>query len=382
MSLTPRKRVAKHVHSKEDVVESAKYEVLRPVAKLIPSSEIVLRSTEEATTYLDNWQDADSPQLVDGNQTTAQMPLTSQAENFVANASFEEDRNGDGIPDYWTYWVEAGAPSKELTDLHSWKGTRSFRISCQAGEIAYLASTLIPVEPNKDYFLAVDIYANATATFASSCWYVQFLGADKVTDVGSFYVDNPSSISAGWNHKTGKGTSPDNARWAKVFLRNHNPSGSVSLFFDNAVLSEMRAAVPTAGVVAAGTAVVGGLGIATTQNAWTNDIRQITVPNEDHDTLFVQASFSWDYGHYFKYRIYNMTKQEYYPSDDPSKCPFVMCWGSGAATTADITALMVIPKNIKGDTLRLDVYRTTADKDRNFVAGALSVWGSSPHTHR
>jgi len=379
MSLTPRKRVAKHVHSKEDVVESAKYEVLRPVAKLIPSSEIVLRSTEEATTYLDNWQDADSPQLVDGNQTTAQMPSTSQAENLVANASFEEDRNGDNIPDYWTYWVEAGAPSKELTDLHSWKGTHSFRISCQAGEIAYLASTTIPVEPNKDYFLAVDIYASATATYASGCWYVQFLGADKVTDVGSFYVDNPQSISAGWNHKTGKGTSPDNARWAKVFLRNHNPSGSVSLFFDNAVLSEMRAAVPTAGVVATSS---GFSAITNITDSWNDSYITINVPNVDHEMYFVHVCVWLQYyGSGFVTALLCRVKDgtTYYPDEDGIASVFDIQTDSYQGKS--ITFFITLPSNMKGKTLYVCLKHNRAGVSIS-ANTEVKCWGHLPHTHR
>jgi len=370
MSLTPRKRVAKHVHGRKDIVESAEYEVERPVAKLIPSSEIVLNSTEDATVYLDNWQDADSPQLVDGNQTTASIPSTGEAENLVSNAYFEEDRNGDGIPDYWEAWQVISGSGSRLQILDGYKGGYCLKITANTtGSRVESGSTLIAVASNQKYYFSVKSYSqyanNGEVTIVLR-WY----NKNEVDLETPTFIEENANGQLAWNTFSEEVTSPATAKYVRICLDCETPTTAPAwVYYDDVIFSGQKIAIPTEGLV--NEQFWSNYTTTTIGSDWTD---VVTIPNtsltQDCDYAFVSAfletvsNTAWYY-----LRVIDTTVNK-------ASNQFVL-----RATSTNMYAMLtfMLPWNVKNHTLKVQAKGTSG---YTATIGGYSWWGFSPHAHR
>jgi hypothetical protein len=386
MSLTPRKRVAKHVHSQKDVVESAEYEVERPVAKLIPSSEVVLNSTEEATTYLDNWQDADSPQLVDGNQTTASIPSTGEAENLISNAYFEEDRNGDGIPDYWEAWQVISGSGSRLQILDGYKGGYCLKITANTtGSRVESGSTLIAVASNQKYYFSVKSYSqyanNGEVTIVLR-WY----NKNEVDLETPTFIEENANGQLAWNTFSEEVTSPATAKYVRICLDCETPTTAPAwVYYDDVMFSEQRTTPPTTEVIANLVIQYPNFENDSVPEATWTDVGTTTIPSDaDIEELFISGGIC-QYGQTgwlaFRYRIYDVTDGIYYPynsASDVTHQPALFCSANGQVVTYFVT----IPKNVKGHSVKLQVYIIDTSPTPSDIIADMNIWGHSPHVHR
>jgi len=304
--------------------------------------------------------------------------IQAPPENMVPNQAFEIDRDGDGVPDYWTKTYSAGSPFYEWSIAYSWKGQHSLRMSCDPGDYLVFDCVWIPILPNKKYFFGVDIYANVAATFGYGIGVVEFWNAAKSAVVGA--IGFPASVVAGWNHPTAEGTTPSTARWALIKLYNYNPNVWVDLYFDNVVFSEMRSAVPTAGVVATATQLDFGSNVSCGTAGFTL-IRSLAVPNVDHDVLFVRVTARRSAYDKALFAMVKVTVDSVdYPSADGlyiTGVPYIPALGTSMFPTGFAT--ITLPFNANGKTLNL--YLKSLDETANFQ-GRFELWGHSPHTHR
>jgi len=289
--------------------------------------------------------------------------IQAPPENMIPNQAFEFDRDGDGVPDFWTKSYQTGSSSFAWSTAYSWKGQHSLKLLCAVGGYLTFDSVWIPILPSKTYFFGVDIYAGTTATLAHPVGVVEFWNADKSAAVGSIAL--PYGVSTGWNHLSAEGTTPSTARWALIKLELWNPSVVLVLYYDNVVLSEMRAAVPTAGVVAAAT-VIAGSWISCTANVWIEMI-SLTVANVAMEVLFANAlvqHLTDTVAGYLRLK----KDSTYYPSVN----------GTFISGTKSGQTMITIPENVANQIVKLE-YK--ALNTGNYM-GNLNVWGHSPHSHR
>jgi hypothetical protein len=309
--------------------------------------------------------------------------IQAPPENMVPNQAFEIDRDGDGVPDYWTKTYSAGSPFYEWSIAYSWKGQHSLRMSCDPGDYLVFDCVWIPILPNKKYFFGVDIYANVAATFGYGIGVVEFWNAAKSAAVGA--IGFPASVVAGWNHPTAEGTTPSTARWALIKLYNYNPNVWVDLYFDNVVFSEMRSAVPTAGVVAAGGSATTSTGTYN-HNAWTASAATFTIPSTAHEEFFIDVGIrnmetiaeNWGLGIRIKLTKSGETT-EYYPNSALTYCPNREIPGGEYHS---VSALITIPQDRQGWLVTPELYVDHADAGTVQIKVYCAGWGHSPHTHR
>jgi len=304
-------------------------------------------------------------------------------ENMVPNQGFEYDRDGDGMPDFWTKSYEAGNPAYAWSTAYSWKGQHSLKLGSAPGRYIVFDCIWIPVLPNKKYFFSVDIYADVPATFEYGVAVVEFWNAAKsYPNVGA--IGLPASVAAGWNHLSVEGTTSSTARWALIKLYNYGPNVVVDLYFDNIVLSEMRAAVPTAGTVVGGT--YGTASQTLTSGAW-NTVSSVTVPSSAHEILFFWVNLSCldnpAYAGYLRCKL-KLTKagesDEYYPSNTDAQCPKYIVRGSKWDNSFMWT--ITVPKDRQGWSAVVQIYMYNTNSSSIAVEEEAGVWGHSPHTHR
>ena len=305
--------------------------------------------------------------------------IQAPPENLVPNQSFEIDRDGDGIPDYFDHGVEAGSPSFGLSTAQQFKGKQSAYITCAGtGHKGYFRTVLIPVSGSKKYIGGLAYLGSVAGTPTSGVFTIVWRDKNQgyISEV-SYWSD----ITTSWQQKfTDVLTSPSNARYAHIILRNNEFNGTI--YFDDVVLSEMRAAVPTAGVVAAANNITGG-SVSVPPYTWTTLV-STTIPDVDCECYFCEPviySEASDYQLNARVRIYDSTDGTYYPysgTSDYDFCPRVRALGSSAFGPG-CSCFITIPKNVKGHTLEVQIYsfHATANHYAAFVG-----WGHSPHTHR
>jgi hypothetical protein len=94
-----------------------------------------------------------------GDRTLPRIPgrggfsirMAGDGPNLLANPSFEQDVDGDGVPDGWTFTPNTGAiaPSLDATIAHT--GSHSIRVSNPVRRDSGAFRAEIPVEPNTSY---------------------------------------------------------------------------------------------------------------------------------------------------------------------------------------------------------------------------------------
>ena len=308
--------------------------------------------------------------------------IQAPPENFVPNQSFEIDRDGDGIPDFWEFIREAGVPTKGVTTNYPWSGRYSFYIhSATTTDKSYLRSVWIPVQEGKKYYFAVDVYndSGATRTFGYYVAVVEFWNAGRTAKTNT--INLGSTLANGWNHLSNSATAAVNSRWARVYLYNYLPDAICTNYFDNVVFSEMRAAIPTAGVIAASSATYGNE-TSVPDLTWTT-LFDWTVASAEMESYFISAAIqvrsSPGADFWLRVRIYDSTDGIYYPINDVGNTHQVPMIFPNLTYSAG-TALFTIPKSVAGHHIYLQVLHSLG-ASKLFMA-RYAGWGHSPHTHR
>jgi len=302
--------------------------------------------------------------------------IQAPPENYLPNQAFEIDRDDDGIPDFWEKVILNGTPSFGISSTESYKGGKCAHISLASSGEGKLYSAYIPVIPGKKYFVSTMV-KTATGqggtllhTPIHAIWYNRDKTTPTETNVGDLVVTDS------WTQKSEVIPVPDGKYWMRVALR-HYYNASRTLYFDDVIVSEMRAAVPTAGIVA--NQSMPGYAVETL-SATTEDYHSVLnlYPNVDVEEYFVNVFLSLNQDVTTAIdvlvRLYDGTN--YYPHQTSN--PIVRVVNSGRSNSIFLT----IPNNVNGKTITVQV----APKDSNstskqFFVGA-SGWGHSPHTHR
>ena len=346
-------------------VSKADVEVDRP-------QDVTEREMQEAEQYED---------LGIYNVTISQVPdafvfgNAAPSENLIPNQSFEVDRDSDGMPDSWTVGTFSGSPIFGIFSNRSYKGAKCAYILLAAAGEGKLFSEYIPVVPGQKYFVGVRVKTEAgeSGTLAYTPvhmeWFDRVYGTKTETDVADGVVTDS------WQQKYAEVTVPAGKYWARVALRHYYTSMMRTLYFDDVILSEMRSAVPTAGIVAAKSAGAWSADVAVPAGYVWATITSVVVPNEDHETLFCYVGIlvvdvAWLVEGFVRIR----EGSDYYPMSDG--IPIFMSQASGIYPRA--YALITIPKNMKGTTLYLEFKTLVADT----FNGRIALWGHSPHSHR
>ncbi|RLF68068.1 MAG: hypothetical protein DRN26_00545 [Thermoplasmata archaeon] len=320
--------------------------------------------------------------------------IQAPPENLISNQCFELDRDDDGMPDYWEHhWDEAGSPTYNLASDYTVKGGKAAQITCDVGERGGWLSNYIPVREGQQYFASVQVYG----TSAQSSGTVFLLGEcyDKnMNHTGNHITFGSASPPEDeWKKINGTGEIPSGTRYIRIALKFDNTSGSntKSVWFDDVIFSELRAAIPTTGVVAAksqvGTTTEFTL---TSTDGWKDMGISLTIPDSESDTheiLFVHFSSiirrqsgasSTTYLGSLDARI--KVGNEYYPSSDGIQ--LAARFPDNSTTEYFVSGFVTIPKDVRGKTIRLEYRHLWSGLTLKISASQLNCWGHAPHYHR
>ena len=139
---------------------------------------------------------------------------------------------------------------------------------------------------------------------------------------------------------------------------------------------------PTAEIVAATQAATIN-SVSLPPDSWT-EVRSLTVPDEDHESLFVHATFQYRLNAagspgigWVRARLKH--NSDYYPNSTGLDV-------TGYFTSGDdshcASFLFHIPKNIKGEPVKLEVYNDHPTRTRSAEFVYMKCWGDTPHKHQ
>jgi hypothetical protein len=206
-----------------------------------------------------------------------------------------------------------------------------------------------------------------------------YQGAESFTAPGSrnitvWYKDIVETMIAGNTNFLLNGA---NVRYVRIGLYCNAElyAGAANVRFSDIVLSTIRKAAPTAGVVGANSQSSLSPS-AVPSSSWTT-VDTIT-PSTDVESYFVDISsypaITISGSHSRKWRIYDETDGAYYPDVNG-------IWNSIRSENPHQTdfAFICIGKNVKSHTLRVQLYHTVGSSTNWFLIH--TEWGFSPHTH-
>jgi len=164
---------------------------------------------------------------------------SAPAEAFVLNGTFEDDRDGDNIPDYWSFGGEGdyGGTLRQGSDSRA--GGKYFDMwvnTAGSGNKCWLLSDFIAIEGNKKYYVSADMNGQNHNLICRVRWF----DADKQEISYTEVWNEPPSSN--WKTYSGEVTSPSNARYAQLHFFIWEPSTVPAWqWIDNVTFSELRA---------------------------------------------------------------------------------------------------------------------------------------------
>jgi len=297
--------------------------------------------------------------------------VAAPPENLVLNQSFEIDRDGDNVPDNWTSWHE-GTLVRDTSD--SYKGAACARLSCNAGQSVALHSDLIPISPEKRYYVqtAMKKTAGDNPTLRI-VWY------DKDKQALTTYTDFYPALTSSWQvfgYEIESSDIPSNARYAAIHPFIWSASADSTFYVDDVLLSEQRAAAPTAKIVPAYEVYTPDwVSVPADEENWT-DLFSWTFGSEETEITFLRG-FTVSQGDpgVYHLRVRDETDGINYPCDEGVR-PMVLLDIGGYYTSYPF--LFTIPKPIPGHLLKLQIRQPNATQTK----ARLDVWSHTPHYHR
>ena len=283
---------------------------------------------------------------------------SAPSENLILNPYFEIDTGTTPLtPLYWEY---AGSNPPTLSTYLPCKGKNCLYFNCPAG-IAYNSSLytlypyLIAVKGGRWHLLsAATKWLTGTALIIRVHW----MASDKVTEVGYTDMNGGTTLNT-WVDTTLRVQAPATACYIRMEIFIYHPGTLSQSYLGEVILSEQRAAVPTAGVVNKDTAATGTATVIPT--SW-GVITAAWTPTADTDVYFVQLN------------VMSLTgTAEFRLKVGTSYYPDVNGWALENGTW-----LFTVPKNVNGVACQFEGQNTGGTKTYTYRRIA---WGHSPHTH-
>lgn len=306
---------------------------------------------------------------------------TAPPENLIPNQCFELDRDADSVPDYWTTEIISGSPTFGLSTSSKTKGKQSAYITMTGAGEGKLKSSYVPVVPGKKYLLGVSVRGayGRTADWAAAVmeWYDVIGGTKSETEPPVDWKVTTGSFVT----KYAEFTVPAGKYYARVVLRNYGTALSYETnFYDDIIFSEMRAAVPTAGVVAETSSSVSTVG-SIPNDTWT-DVVNLT-PTINHEMCFVdyccliESTSSAPTGSPWAVLMRARIGTDYYPSSGGIRRQIGI-----NDYRVPLSCLFTIPKNCNGLTVYIQIKTVNMSGITITTQNVCSWWGHSPHVHR
>jgi hypothetical protein len=296
---------------------------------------------------------------------------TAPPENVVPNQAFEIDRDGDGVPDYWTF--EYNLATVTWVSADSVKGGHCIRVVTSAGTNAYggVVSQMIPVVPGKKYYLSMKgKRTSTTGTEIVGMTVRQKTRTGANASTPEKYNTSPTLTSAwteyGWTYTA------DSDTYYVVISPYFNCTSGGTGYFDDITFSEMRALAPTGGTISPTSLVY--TNYTHNDNLWHKMMDIVTVSNDTE----IYYAFVQFYGITIQLDYDTYAKVSDGTVDYPSSGGFLVPLKNDTSKYAAV--LITIPKNCNGKTLSLwtKVATITGTSYNVTVQG----WGHSPHSHR
>jgi len=381
LSIAYRKNVPAHLHTKNEIVDVIEAEVLRPKYKGVLADDVIVGVLKEKIITIDDTSVRCNYFLEAENKpfNIVNGSVVDDAEASGGKAAMLQMSYGDPVYKNFLESDEIPVASGDFYLLFNLKmkkynGTLTYgqiNIAIQQnGEI--LATLTVPEddfpEAGKYHIFAVRIHTlenwNNIKIFVTA----YFLENEDEPDAYiEYYMDFAAVVYGGIPKSSADITVVESSTGISI------PSQTTGISVPNETTGISVPSPP--GQSCASATTVGFLQTTVPLEQWTT-VRSITVPNEDHEILFVHASGVCSSSTGFaapRVRIKNATDNEYYPAEDYSKCPEVV-------VDPNFNILLTIPKNVAGDTLELQFYHEYGTESID-VYVSMAVWGHSPHYH-
>ncbi len=158
--------------------------------------------------------------------------ISAAAGNLLANASFETDTDGDGIPDGWTITNQTGS-TNELDSSDQQHGAKSMKFtSVGNGGGILLNDDFMDCTPLSDVRVTFNLKSTANVrNLVELIWYT----AGQVQISTSSIYDDSATNPTSWAVRGGSATPPSTARYFKIRIHGCHTSDSSSgtVRFDN-----------------------------------------------------------------------------------------------------------------------------------------------------
>lgn len=212
------------------------------------SDPIVLDSNGACQIWFDGnaktiFYDPDSATIYsDDNVNLGASVSTSGDFNLILNNSFEDDGDGDGIPDNWTRTLYTdGAFSIDRTSGNQNNGAASVKFTSVGSGGGYITSTdTFSVSPSVTYSVGFSIKSSVAdvRNFVQVLWY-KYDGSASSTASTTLYDDSTTNPTS-WTEKWYQAASPSDARYAKIQLIGCHSSDATtgSTWFDAIYFSD------------------------------------------------------------------------------------------------------------------------------------------------
>lgn len=183
---------------------------------------------------------ADVVVYTDDNINLESTSTATGASNLILNASFEDDTDGDGIPDNWTRTLySAGTFTIDTTT--QFNGSDSIKFTSAGTGGGYISSTSnFTVSPSVIYTVGFALKSSVAdvRNVVEILWY-KYDGTASATASTTVYDDSTTNPTS-WTQKWYEATSPSDAAFAKFRLTGCHSSDATagSTWFDNVTLTE------------------------------------------------------------------------------------------------------------------------------------------------
>jgi len=164
--------------------------------------------------------------------------------NLVTDGGFEDDSNGDGLPDQWTVTTYptagAGAGTAALDSATQIEGLYSLKFTSAGDGGGYAVSDYFNVREGAVLSLTAQLQSSV-ATVRNVIEIIWYTSAKAQISTSTIY-DNSTTNPTSWTEKSGDVTVPSTARFAKIRVTGCNSSVAIvgSTWFDAIFIRENR----------------------------------------------------------------------------------------------------------------------------------------------
>lgn len=160
--------------------------------------------------------------------------------NLVKNGSFEQDTNGDGVPDDWTV-VEYTGGTVALDTTDQIHGAQSLKFTSVGTGGGYATSDLYEVEGSRTYPVSF-VTQSSVATVHNKVDVIWYTAAQAVISTSTVHDDTATNPTS-WTDYAYAATAPATARYAavRVFGCVDDDAQAGSTWYDNVIMDAAAA---------------------------------------------------------------------------------------------------------------------------------------------